>query len=111
MEIQETKDVWVAWSNTDCTEGRGRPYAKYICESQACAIRKGKGGSVQGSNCQVTKSFAVKIKNQWLVPGYVESNLTIDNEMQKHLDEAIKLKQRLLEAGFSEEEIKKIKGV
>ena len=42
MEIQDTKQVWLAMTNTDCTEGRGRQYPKFVCEKKATAIRLGK---------------------------------------------------------------------
>lgn len=72
MEIEQTKQVWVAWTNTDLTEGRGARFPLFVAESREAAVRLGRGKSVQGSNCSVTEGIAVKIDGQWLVPGRVE---------------------------------------
>ena len=71
MEIQDSKPVWVAWTNTDCTEGRGYQIPCVVAESYEAALRLGKGRNVQGSDCSVSKNLAVKINNTWLVPGRI----------------------------------------
>ena len=38
----DSKKVWIAWGNTDLTEGKGAAYPKHICELEATAIRLGK---------------------------------------------------------------------
>lgn len=47
VEIKETKDVWLTVTNSDLTEGRGRPVILYVCDSPVTAIRLGKKKSVQ----------------------------------------------------------------
>ena len=109
QEIQETADVWVAWSNTDCTEGRGRQFPLFVCESEACARRLGRKGSVQGSDCSVTKELAVKIGNIWLVPGSIEKNTKEDAKVQEMRDKRDALEARMKDAGFTEEELALLK--
>lgn len=79
MEIQESKSVWVAWTNTDCTEGRGYSVPLHVAESYEAALRLGRRGSVQGSDCDVSECVAVKVNNTWLVPG----RIAYENEQDK----------------------------
>ena len=39
IEIQESKTVFIAWTNTDLTEGRGVQIPLAVCESQTTAKR------------------------------------------------------------------------
>lgn len=106
IEIQDTKEVWVAWTNTDCTEGRGIQIPKVVCELEATAIRLGKKGYVQGSNCPITKAIAVKINNIWLVPGRIEAESPVDNAAQLRIDQKRAIIEKAKAAGLSEEDLK-----
>ena len=48
--------AYVAWTNTDLTEGRGVIIPLSICKLKATAIRLGKGKNVQGCDCEITES-------------------------------------------------------
>lgn len=65
----EEKTVWVVWGNTDLTEGRGRNYALYYCETKATAIRMSKGKYVMGSDCPVTEQTMFYRNGHWYAPG------------------------------------------
>ena len=39
LTITDTKDVWVVYTNTDLTEGRGYQYPIHVCGSPATAER------------------------------------------------------------------------
>ncbi|MES9841194.1 MAG: hypothetical protein ABW134_11630 [Candidatus Thiodiazotropha endolucinida] len=106
MEIQESKEVWVAWTNTDCTEGRGNQIPKVVCETEATALRLGKKGYVQGSDCPVSKAMAVKINNQWLVPGRVEMESREDRAIQERIDKKRAAIEKAKAAGLSEDDLK-----
>lgn len=108
MDIQETKKVWVAWTNTDCTEGRGFVVPKAVCELHATAIRIGKKGSVQGSDCNVTEEVAVRIENRWLVPGRIHYATKEDVEAQKIADDRAEALRRAKAAGLSDEDLRMI---
>jgi len=69
--IEDTKDVYVAWSNTDLTEGRGGQIPKHVAEVYETAVRLGHKGSVQGCDCPVTKELAVKVGGKWLAPARI----------------------------------------
>lgn len=108
VEIQEHKEVWIAWTNTDCTEGRGRQIPKYVCDSEATAIRLGRKGYVQGSNCPVTKGIAVRINNCWLVPGIIELVNRDDIAAQKRIDEKRAAIEKAKSAGLTDDDLKLI---
>ena len=107
-EIQKTKKVWLAIGNTDCTEGRGRPLIKYVCESKSTAVRLGANGSVQGSNCAIKESTAVMFDSQWLVPGHIEKASEDDQILQKKQDKRDTVIKRIKESGITDEELKSL---
>lgn len=110
MSISETNTVYVAWVNTDKTEGRGFLYPLVVCAKQATAERLGKGQDVQGSNCKITEDKAYKIDGCWYVPGRIVEPSLADRKKQQEIDEKSKIKDRMLEAGFTLEEINKLRG-
>lgn len=68
----EKKKLWVAVSNTDLTEGRGKPIIVGYSTNKATAKRVGKGRGVMGSDCRV------KQKTFWVAP---------DNQVFKYVGE------------------------
>jgi len=55
-EIIDTKTVYVTFTNSDLTEGRGYQIPIHVCESPTTAVRVGLKKYVMGSNCP-TKSI------------------------------------------------------
>lgn len=106
MKIEDSRKVWVAWTNTDLTEGRGAEYPKAVCEEKATAIRLGKGGSVQGSSCKTTEEIAVRINGKWLVPGRILRPTREDKMLQEKIDAKTKAIEKAQAAGLTEEDIK-----
>lgn len=105
MEIQDSKTVWVAWTNTDRTEGRGRQYPAHVAASREAAIRLGRKGGVQGCDCDVSQAMAVRINNVWLVPGQIEPETDDDAKRRaaREAKEAVMAKAK--EAGLTDEDI------
>lgn len=108
IEVKEHKDVWLTIGNTDNTEGRGYPVILYVCESFETANRLGKKRFVQGSDCPVEKSVAVKVGNRWLVPGSIEAESAEDERLRltKESKQSVIDKMRL--SGFTEDEISRL---
>ena len=67
VEILEIKDVWIVWTNTDLTEGRGRQYPLYVCENKITAQRMAKKQYVMGTDAPVeeSKAYRIKINDGW----------------------------------------------
>lgn len=110
MEITDTKDVYLTIGNEDNMEGRGKSIILHVCESESTARRLGVGKYVMGTNCPVEKSIAVKIKNQWLIPGKIIEPTDKDIRNDTYINNKIKLIDRMKEKGFTEQEIKMLSG-
>lgn len=65
---KEKVDYYIAWGNTDRTEGRGRQVARAISLCESTARRIGRGQDVQGSDCRVVKESAVRINDKFYCP-------------------------------------------
>jgi hypothetical protein len=108
--ISEYKDVWVAWTNTNLTDGYGRSVPLVICEMKPTAERLGKGKSVQGSDCRVEKVTAVRVDGQWM--SCVDIKVPSKDDKTEN-DKGIlmqKAEARAIELGLTPEEIMAIKG-
>lgn len=108
MKIEQTKEVYIAWSNTDLTEGRGVQIPHAVCESKTTAIRMGTGKNVQGCNCSVRKSVAVKINGQWLAPSMIHQPTKKDSETDAIIKQKEDVIQKIKNAGITDEDIKLI---
>jgi hypothetical protein len=103
-----TKTFWIAWTNTDTTEGRGWAYPLVISESRATAIRLGKKRGVMGGDCSVTPFESVKLDGRWLFPALLSEPNTVDlleDWKYAQREDAIK---KVRAAGIDEETIKSL---
>lgn len=62
------KFVFVAYTNTDCTEGRGYDIPIAVCESETTAIRMAKGMYIQGSDGPVRKVAVIEVDGKVFYP-------------------------------------------
>ena len=116
--VEKVKDVWVVYTNTDLTEGRGYQYPKYVCENKFTAIRMAKGQGVQGCDAEVVQMVAIMLANRggWLAPVEIYSAAEEDKQKQKEYErqqEIEKQKAEVIERakalGLSDEDILKLK--
>jgi hypothetical protein len=66
--MTEKRIVWVAYTNTDCTEGRGQDVPIAVCAAQTTAIRMARKRYVQGSDGPVRPMELVNIEGKWYAP-------------------------------------------
>ncbi len=66
--MAEKRTVWVAYTNTDCTEGRGYDVPIAVCATEATAIRLARKQYVQGSDGPVRPMELVQIDGKWYAP-------------------------------------------
>lgn len=66
--MTEKRTVYVAYTNTDCTEGRGRDVPIAVCAAEATAIRLARKQYVQGTDGPVRTMELVKIDGKWYAP-------------------------------------------
>ena len=106
--MTETKTVWVAYTNTDCTEGRGFDVPIAVCSMKATAIRLAKNRYVQGSDGPVREMQMVKIDGKWYAPGAAVSVIDPTNEdvaTQRRIDEQQAALERAKAAGLTDSDI------
>jgi len=70
--VTETKTIYVVWTNTDLTEGRGRQVPIAYAESVSTAARLAKKRGVMGSDADYGKFEAVKHDGHWCAPVTIE---------------------------------------
>ena len=66
--MNDKKTVWVAYTNTDCTEGRGLDVPIAVCAAEATARRLARKRYVQGSDGPVRTMELVEIDGKWYAP-------------------------------------------
>lgn len=69
--MTEKRTVWVAYTNTDCTEGRGHDVPIAVCAAEATARRMARNRYVQGSDGPVRMMELVKIDGAWYAPSSI----------------------------------------
>ena len=66
--VQE-KQIYVVWTNTDLTEGRGHEYIQHHCEKESTARRLARKNYVMGTDGRVTKEKMFYVNGRWYAPG------------------------------------------
>lgn len=105
-EPMKTKRVWIAWGNTDITEGRGQMFPFVISESRACCIRNGKRAYVMGSDCPVEPFECPYVDGRWLAPARFERPSKEDEQADKRQQELEAAIEKARAAGLDEATIK-----
>ncbi|RMH97298.1 hypothetical protein [Stutzerimonas nitrititolerans] len=70
--MSETKTIYVVWTNTDLTEGRGHQVPIAYADSVATAARLAKNRGVMGSDADCRRFEAVKHGGHWCAPVSIE---------------------------------------
>jgi hypothetical protein len=66
--MSEEKILYVAYTNTDCTEGRGTDVPIATCESEITAKRLAKRRYIQGSDGPVREISLLQHDGKWYAP-------------------------------------------
>lgn len=104
-KITNLRHAFVAWTNTDLTEGRGWQIPLAVCETEATAIRLGKKGSIMGSDCAVTKVEVFRISGVWYGPIQLVRPSDEDKNEQSRIDARRAAIEKAKAAGLSDEDI------
>lgn len=91
-----TKKIYIVYTNTDLTEGRGWEVPLYYCENEATAKRLGKGRYVQGTDCPYFQYQAKAEGSKWLAPVHIIKPSDEDLKQEKQMLEE-RAKQMLLD--------------
>ena len=117
MNPTKSRMAYVAWTNTDNTEGRGAQVPLAVCDFESTARRLGARRYVQGSDCPVEQSEIFLINNRWYGPINLVAPSNEDREVEAYLraaEAALAAKMAVIEKakalGLSEEDIAILKG-
>jgi hypothetical protein len=105
----ERKTVFVAYTNTDCTEGRGHDVPIAVCAIEATAIRLARKQYVMGTDGPVRPMELINIDGRWYAPSAAIDIVqpTVEDAAAQALIEAKRVAlEKARAAGLSEEEIK-----
>lgn len=105
----KTKTAWVAWRNTDLTEGRGFDYPWVVCESETTARRLGAGKDVQGSSCRVEAVKLVRVDGHWYGPVKVETATENDLQADQRRAAFYAAFEKAREAGLTDDDLEILK--
>ena len=64
----ETKVLFLTYTNSDLTEGRGYHIPIAVSETLSTGERLGKGKYVQGSDCPVNEVECINVDERWYIP-------------------------------------------
>lgn len=105
IEVEMGRDVYIVYTNTDLTEGRGFCYPKHVAQTQATALRLASRAYVQGSDAPVVAGKAYMIKGEWYAPVRLVIPTGEDVAVQKRIDDRREAIAKLLAAGLSMKDI------
>lgn len=106
MAEVKIKKVFIVWSNTDLTEGRGYPVAAHVCELRATALRLAKGAGVMGSDADVQEFQAIYHAGNWCVPRQITPATQEDKEAQYAADVRAQAIARAKAAGLTDADLR-----
>lgn len=104
------KNVFIAWTNTDLTEGRGYLVPIAICEIRSTAVRIAKGAGVMGSNGDVSTFPAIFHAGSWCAPFQMVAPTEHDKKSQIIADARDAALRKARDAGLSDEDIRALLG-
>ena len=130
--ITNRKTVWVAYTNTDCTEGRGYDIPIAVCELEVTARRLARGRHdwnpttpaggnarrlargrhVQGSDGPVWPVDLLEINGKWYAPSeafYVKEPTRDDDKEQARLDAKREALEKARAAGLTDADLAALK--
>lgn len=106
--MNEQKTVWVAYTNTDLTEGRGYDVPIAVCEAKFTAVRLARKKYVQGGDGPVRAIDMLKVDDKWYVPSaaiYIVSPTTEDAAAQKAMEAKSQALAKVMAAGLTDDDL------
>ncbi|WP_139231097.1 hypothetical protein [Geopseudomonas sagittaria] len=113
----ETQTIYVVWTNTDLTEGRGHQIPIAYALSQTTARRIASRRGVQGSDAEVQPFEAILHRGRWCAPVSIERPSKADEEKDRALAAAAAARaardaaiEKARSMGMTEEDLKALGG-
>lgn len=105
------RQVWVAYTNTDCTEGRGYDVPIAVCDLESTARRRARRAYVQGVDGPVRPMKLIRLGGVWYAPYgvfHVENPSLEDISAQSEMDARMAVLEKIRAAGLTDEELRLI---
>lgn len=102
---RQPQEVFVVYTNTDLTEGRGHQYPIAVCKVNATALRMAEKAYVMGSDAPVEKVELLRVGGQLYGPVRVIEPTQEDVSQQAKADAMNAAIKKAIDAGVSKEEI------
>lgn len=109
----EERTLWVAYTNTDLTEGRGRQVLAHVCEMEATARRLAKGIGPMGTGGEVHPVKLLVHEGKLYVPYELARAVPPtpeDQQAQAKADAKEAALAKAKAAGLSDADIKALRG-
>ena len=103
--MSEQKNIFIVWTNTDLTEGRGHQVPVAFCESRATAVRLSKRAGVQGTDADVQPFPAIKHQGSWCAPFRMTIATDADKKQEIALEERARIIEKAIASGMTKEEL------
>lgn len=101
--------IWIVYTNTDITEGRGYDIPFAYCEAEITAKRLAKGCHVQGCDGPIKQLDTVTIEGEHYLPLtaiHVQRATKEDIREQAALDAKNAAMKKVMAAGLTEEDLR-----
>lgn len=102
---EEQKVAYVAYTNSDLTEGKGHDVPIAVCEIEATARRLARKQYVQGTDGPVRRCTLYSHNGYWYAPTAVVKPTEEDKRAQASIDVKAAAEAKAKAAGLSDEEI------
>ncbi len=109
-KVVELDPAWVAWVNTDGTEGRGWNIPMYVCECKETAVRLGRGKNVQGSDANIRGHGMYSIGGVLYGPVRLIRPTEQDLDRQKEKDKMEAVLAKAKKLGLDDDEVEYLRG-
>ena len=109
VPVDEIRTVYMAITNSDCTEGKGFPVVLCTAFNKTTAIRKGKNRYIQGGDCPVVAATAFRIERDWYSITRIEPPTDKDKAMDALRVEREAAAKKAKSLGLTEREIELLK--
>lgn len=109
----ESRIVYVVYTNTDLTEGRGWQYPIAVCEAEATAIRLAHKCYVMGTDGPVEPVSLLLHEGKWYAPlsaVRIHPPTEDDRRTQKAMDAKREAIKKAKNAGLTDADLKAIEG-
>lgn len=98
-------NIYIVWTNTDLTEGRGQQVPVAYCASRSTAIRIAKRKGVQGTDAEVMTFPAIKHNGLWCAPFQMIQATDEDKKAEAAAEKKLAVIEKALASGLTKADL------